>query len=179
VEIRRKKPAHQQLRDRFNTLIIVFLTVCSKDRKALFAHPDSAAVICDAWRQAKSWSVVRYVAMPDHLHLFCTPSVFPTEPLMQWVRYWKSIASKNWPRRGEQPIWQRDFWDTQLRRSENYHSKWRYVVDNPVRAGLVRPADEWPFQGRIKLFALVIDDFCCHRVFSKALTAQRPPNSVS
>jgi len=73
--------------------------------------------------------------------------VFPIEPLMQWVPYWKSIASRNWPRAHEQPIWQRDFWDTQLQRSENYDSKWQYVVDNPVRAGLAREADEWPSQG--------------------------------
>jgi len=87
--------------------------------------------------------------MPDHLHLFCAQAVFPIEPLMQWVPYWKSIASRNWPRAHEQPIWQRDFWDTQLRRSENYDSKWQYVVDNPVRAGLAREADEWPFQGEL------------------------------
>jgi putative transposase len=66
---------------------------------------------------------------------------------MQWVRYWKSLASKKWPRPDEQPIWQRDFWDTQLRRSENYNSKWQYVLDNPVRAGLVKQPDDWPFQG--------------------------------
>jgi REP element-mobilizing transposase RayT len=149
VEIRRKQPAHPPLRDRFNTPVIVFLTVCSKDRKPLFAHADSTAVILDAWQRAKSWSVGRYVVMPDHLHLFCTPAVFPTEPLMQWIRYWKNIASRNWPRPDEQPIWQRDFWDTQLRRSENYDSKWRYVVDNPVRAGLARRAEEWPFQGEL------------------------------
>ena len=75
--------------------------------------------------------------------------MFPIDSLMQWVRYWKSIPSKNWPRAHEQPIWQRDFWDTQLRRSENYDSKWQYVVDNPVRAGLAREADEWPFQGEL------------------------------
>ena len=60
------------------------------------------------------------------------------DPLMRWVCYWKSIASRNWPRAYEQPIWQPDFWDKQLRRSENYDSKWQYVVDNPVRAGLAQ-----------------------------------------
>jgi putative transposase len=149
VEIRRKHPAHPPLQARFNTPIIVFLTVCSKDRKLLFAYADSMAVILDAWQRAKSWSVGRYVVMPDHLHLFCAPAVFPTEPLMQWARYWKSIVSRNWPRPHEQPIWQRDFWDTQSRRSENYDSKWQYVVDNPVRTGLARRADEWAFQGEL------------------------------
>ena len=146
---KRRHPAHPPVRDRFNEPVIIFLTVCSKDRKPLFARADSVGVIVDAWRRAESWSVGRYVVMPDHLHLFCAPAVFPIDPLMQWVRYWKSIASRNWPRAHEQPIWQRDFWDTQLRRSENYDSKWQYVVDNPVRAGLAREADEWPFQGEL------------------------------
>jgi putative transposase len=146
----RKGPAHPPVRERFNEAIIVFLTACSKDRKPLFARADSVAVILDAWQQAKSWSIGRFVVMPDHVHLFVR-RVFPTESLMQWVRYWKSVASRNWPRAHEQPIWQRDFWDTQLRRSENYDSKWRYVRDNPVRAGLARHADDWPFQGELNL----------------------------
>ena len=45
------------------------------------------------------------------------------------------------------PIFQRDCWDTQLRRGENYHEKWEYVRNNPVRRGLVANADEWPFGG--------------------------------
>src|SRR5207248_3338486 len=79
----RKIPAHQPVRERFNEPIIVFLTVCSKDRKPVFTGADSVAVIIDAWQQARSWSVGRYVVMPDHVHLFCAPAVFPTQPLMQ------------------------------------------------------------------------------------------------
>jgi hypothetical protein len=44
----RKQPAHPAVRERFNEPVIVFLTVCSKDRKAIFAHADSVAVILDA-----------------------------------------------------------------------------------------------------------------------------------
>jgi len=49
----------------------------------------------------------------------------------------------------QHPIWQPDFWDTQLRRSENYSSKGIYVADNAVRAGLVKRAEDWPFQGEL------------------------------
>jgi putative transposase len=87
--------------------------------------------------------------MPDHIHLFCAPATFPAESLKQWVRYWTNMASRNWPRAKEHPVWQRDFWDTQLRRSENYSSKWIYVADNAVRAGLVKRAEDWPFQGEL------------------------------
>jgi putative transposase len=150
-EVGRKHPAHMPLVERHNEPVIVFLTVCSKDRKRIFACSDAAEVIVNAWQEAKSWLVGRYVIMPDHIHLFCVPGVVPPEALKQWVRYWKNIASKNWPRPNEHPIWQRDFWDTQLRRHENYGSKWEYVLENPVRAGLVAKSEDWPLHGGLNV----------------------------
>jgi putative transposase len=68
-------------------------------------------------------------------------------PLLQWVSYWKSISARRWPRPEEAPVWQRHFWDTQLRRGESYEEKWQYVRENPVRAGLVTDTHDWPYQG--------------------------------
>jgi putative transposase len=90
-----------------------------------------------------------FIVMPDHLHLFCATAENLTRPLGQWVRYWKTLASRRWPRRREQPIWQLDFWDTQLRRGAHYDEKWEYVRQNPVRGGLVVAADDWPHQGEL------------------------------
>ena len=87
--------------------------------------------------------------MPNHLHLFCAPAESPERPLSQWVRYWKTLASRAWPRPEQQPVWQLDFWDTQLRRPAHYDEKWEYVRQNPVRAGLVVEPDEWPYQGEL------------------------------
>jgi putative transposase len=50
---------------------------------------------------------------------------------------------------GNEPLWQRDFWDTQLRRSDGYDAQWEYVQHNPVRHGLVENAKDWPYQGEI------------------------------
>lgn len=69
--------------------------------------------------------------------------------LKPWVRFWKSHVAKNWIDPAQLPIWQRDFWDTQLRRGESYDEKWQYVLENPVRAGLVKHSEEWPFQGEL------------------------------
>jgi REP element-mobilizing transposase RayT len=115
----RRHPAHHPSVERHNEPVIIFLTVCSKDRKRMFASTDVVRVLENAWRQAKTWLVDRYVIMPDHIHLFCAPATIPPESLEQWVHYWKNIASKNWVRPNEHPIWQRDFWDIQLRRHEN------------------------------------------------------------
>src|SRR5437867_7968921 len=83
--------------------------------------------------------------------LFCAPAEFPPKPLTEWVEYWKSHCARHWHNPKRAPVWQRHFWDTQLRRGENYDEKWEYVVQNPVRAGLVTRADEWPYQGELNV----------------------------
>jgi REP element-mobilizing transposase RayT len=45
------------------------------------------------------------------------------------------------------PFWQPGFFDHVLRNDESYTQKWKYVRENPVRAGLVSRADDWPYQG--------------------------------
>ena len=94
TESGRKHPPHHPFVERHNEPIIVFLTVCSKDRKRILASADLVPVFESAWSSAKSWIVGRYVIMPDHVHLFCAPGTIPPEPLEQWVRYWKIWLQK-------------------------------------------------------------------------------------
>lgn len=42
-----------------------------------------------------------------------------------------------------------DFWDRQLRHGEHYGERWEYVRQNPVRAGFVKNADDWTWQGEM------------------------------
>jgi REP element-mobilizing transposase RayT len=86
--------------------------------------------------------------MPDHIHLFCAP-LRPEISLDMWVRYWKSLVSRAWPGPEQHPIWQRHFWDTQLRQGESYYEKWFYVRENPVRRGLVSDSTVWPYAGEL------------------------------
>ena len=145
----RRHPARTPVHQTLDAPSIVFLTVCTAGRKPILAHADAAELLVASWRRAEAWAVGKYVIMPHHVHLFCAPMGFPAVPLMRWVKFWKSLASRAWPRPEEQPVWQRDGWDTQLRRDENYAAKWEYVANNPVRAGLVSCSDEWPYQGEM------------------------------
>ena len=43
----------------------------------------------------------------------------------------------------------REYFDHVLRSDESYSEKWDYVRENPVRAGLVRSANDWPYFGSI------------------------------
>ena len=46
-DIGRKHLAHPPITDRHNEPVIIYLTVCSQDRKSIFAFEDSAAVIAE------------------------------------------------------------------------------------------------------------------------------------
>jgi putative transposase len=139
---------HQPLHDSGELPVIVFVTVITAQRKAILANPAASRILVDSWKAADAWLVGRYVILPDHIHLFCSPAD-PSVRLKAWVRYWKGVVSRHWPRRQEQPIWQLDFWDTQLRRDESYMEKWLYVLHNPVRSGLVAVPEDWPYAGEL------------------------------
>jgi putative transposase len=77
--------------------------------------------------------------MPDHLHTLIT---FP--PSGKQIR---SIISKwkEWTAKTFQIAWQDDFFEHRLRGEESRREKVAYVLNNPVRKGLVAQAENWPF----------------------------------
>jgi REP element-mobilizing transposase RayT len=97
---------------------------------------------------ASAWLVGRYVILPDHLHLFCAPNGIDAPPLERWMRFWKSLATRNMKEKAG-TVWQRHHWDRQLRSGESYDDKWEYVRNNPVRHGYVADANDWPYQGEL------------------------------
>jgi putative transposase len=143
--LERNKPAHGVWIDRERPMIL-FLTVCTKDRRPWLATEEIHGVLRKIWAEATAWMVGRYVLMPDHLHLFTAPG-HQELSLETWVRYWKSRSTR--VRRNRNEKWQVDHWDTRLRSSDSYDEKWIYVPDNPVRAGLVSSPEDWPYQGEL------------------------------
>ena len=95
---------------------------------------------------ARGIAIGRYVIMPDHIHLFVRGSL--DFVLVQWMRILKrslSVAIHE-----AAPHWQSGFFDHLVRHCESYAEKWEYVRLNPVRAGLVKNCQEWPWQGEIE-----------------------------
>ena len=98
-----------------------------------------------------------YLLMPDHVHLFVRIS--EQMQLSQWMKGLKRHFDKVLLQQGHRPpqvpnsnlqsFWQPGFFDNVLRSDESYRKKWIYVSENPVRAGLVSRAEDWPYQGEI------------------------------
>lgn len=126
--------------------IIIFVTVCTKDRIAWLACEEAHLLLRKVWTAAQAWLVGDYILMPDHLHLFAAPRDlrFTAE---DWIKFWKSQFTKG--HRNPHWIWQSKAVHHRMRDAESYREKWLYVHQNPVRAGLVKVAEEWPFRGKI------------------------------
>ena len=85
------------------------------------------------------WWPYLVLLMPDHLHaLFSFP---PSDrPIQMVIRKWKEWTAKTI---GIQ--WQRSFFEHRLRHDESRWQKADYILQNPVRKGLITRAEEWPF----------------------------------
>lgn len=102
--------------------------------------------LLDAWRKADAWVIGAYVLMPDHLHLFCSPTDEEVA-IERWITFWKrQFRREIGP---DSARFQSDSFHHRLRSDDSYAQKWEYVRENPVRAGLVKKPEDWPYQGVI------------------------------
>ncbi len=125
---------------------IYLVTVCCSDRSLIFDRIDrwrcfarSLSAISD---DAYTWC---YVTMPDHVHWLL--QLTERQGLSRCVQKIKSMTTKNLRRQGfrGERVWQRGFHDRALRREEDLRDVARYVIANPVRAGLVESVRDYPF----------------------------------
>jgi putative transposase len=128
-----------------------FVTFNTYTRHAALARPEVHQVFELFCRRAEDRGITvgRYAIMPDHVHLFVE---LPPQDvaLAQWVQLLRSVIGKGLLQLAvPKPHWQEGFFDHVLRNSESYGSKWDYVRMNPVRAGLCKTPEDWPYQGVI------------------------------
>jgi putative transposase len=124
----------------------VWTSVCTANRSAWLAHEMMHRMLQETWAKANHWLVADYIIMPDHTHFFAAPYEIEYD-FDQWVSYWTGQLSRL--HRNPDWRWQSHPFHRRLRHGESYTAKWNYLRENPVRKGLVKSSDEWPFQGRI------------------------------
>ena len=130
---------------------LYFVTFCTHERQRFLAKDEvHTAFVLFAERAEYNFDVAvgRYVIMPDHVHLFVRGDYnFRLGP---WIGALKQALAKSATlSRAKGQIWEEGFFDHVLRSNESYSQKWNYVRENPVRAGLVKSAADWPYQGEI------------------------------
>ncbi len=126
-----------------------FVTVCTRERRPHFHDGDLVDRLLRILRNASSsqgFDVYAYCFMPDHLHLelagfsrWCELSVL--------MREFKGKAARQVRETGLRGLWQKGYYDHVLREGEDEKAVAWYILNNPVRKGLVKDARQWPYCG--------------------------------
>ena len=132
--------AHNLRKGRYsepNRLYLV--TAVTRGRRPVFADLQSARALINILRnedrrnQVQTWA---YVVMPDHFHWLLQLN---DEALSKVVGRVKSLSSRQLGR----SLWQDGFHDRAVREEDDLKAMARYVIANPLRAGLVESIGEY------------------------------------
>ena len=116
---------------------VVFSTLDRKPYFRCFFRARSLVQLMNGRGVDARLDTLAYVVMPDHVHwLF----ILVDGELSQVVQCLKSYFTK---RAGEN-IWSKGFYDHAIRSDESLINVARYIVANPLRAGLVERVGDYP-----------------------------------
>lgn len=98
----------------------------------------NARILINVMHRQPDARTLAYVVMPDHPHWLL--QLVGDADLSRTVQSIKSISAHEIGR----PIWQSSFYDHALRKDEDMQSLARYIIANPLRAGLVNRIGDYP-----------------------------------
>lgn len=101
------------------------------------------------------YRLLAWVIMPNHMHVLFQPQNAWTvaKIVASWKKYTgrkicdyrrTNYGNANLPI-GEDSVWHREYWDRYMRDERHLQRTVEYIHQNPVKAGLVRQAEAWPW----------------------------------
>jgi REP element-mobilizing transposase RayT len=128
-----------------------FVTFCTDSRWILPERVRSIVLECCLHDNGTKFDLRVAVVMPDHVHIIFTPlvsepgmEVYSLAEIMDAVKG-SSAHKANKVLRRKGRVWQPESFDHVLRSSESLDAKIIYLLENPVRAGLVREWTDYPW----------------------------------
>ncbi|MEO8260809.1 MAG: transposase, partial [Acidobacteriota bacterium] len=126
-----------------------FLTTCTAFRRPLFVSADIVDEVLSQIRQSGEQfglALIAYCFMPDHLHLLVIAGSEDADATA-FIKRFKQISGFAYKKTHATSLWQPGYHDRVLRDDQATVAAVRYILENPVRAGLSRDLGEYPFAG--------------------------------
>ena len=123
--------------------------MCTFRRAACFINDTTIDTVrSELLRTAESYrvEVIAYCFMPDHLHLL-VEGISADSDLLKWTKMFRQRSGHSYRELKHDRLWQEGYVDTFLRAEEASLAVARYVVGNPVRAGLCEDVRAYPYLG--------------------------------
>ena len=92
------------------------------------------------------FEIFAYCLMPNHVHLLVHGTSHAAD-LRRFVKTAKQSSGQMYAARTKQRLWQDSYYDHVVRPEEDLSAIARYIIDNPVRAGIVESPLDYPFVG--------------------------------
>lgn len=109
-------------------------------------------------RATRPFTIDGWVLLPDHLHCIWTLPLNDADFSARWAMIKRFVTKQCAPdlqhdewmnrskqRRKESTIWQRRFWEHQIRDDYDYEAHMDYLHYNPVKHGYVKAVRDWPY----------------------------------
>jgi len=133
---------------------IYLVTFTTRGRHRLFEDPDCARIAARAMVDPRLWRdsrLLAWVLMPDHWHGLIDLGAKDTLPGR--VQKLKSNTARQVRNGcpGTAAVWAKGFHDKALRAEQALLESARYIICNPVRAGLVRRVGDYPYWNAVWL----------------------------
>lgn len=125
---------------------IYLLTSVVDQRIPLFIDWQLGRLVAKQFQQAQDGGLITslaWIVMPDHFHWLIQLHKGTLAGLMSRVKSRSSKAINIHTGRNRR-VWQRGYHDRALRRADDLKTLARYIIMNPVRAGLVNKAGDYP-----------------------------------
>jgi|HubBroStandDraft_6_1064221.scaffolds.fasta_scaffold877567_2 putative transposase len=125
------------------------VTLCTRVREPLFTSSRIVELLVSSLNEQAglhSFEVYAYCFMPDHCHLLLY-GLTSSSNLSSMVRAYKARTVVQLRNYGLRNVWQRSFHDHIIRNERDFRAATAYVLENPVRAGLITDARQWPYSG--------------------------------
>jgi putative transposase len=129
-----------------------FLTTCTYQRHPTFRDAEIATRTIEHFRttaRAEQFELLAYCLMPDHAHLL-VEGLTESADFRRFTKLAKQRSGAAYALTADRPLWQKGYYERVLRQEEDAREIARYIVANPVRAGIVESPDRYPHSGSDK-----------------------------
>jgi putative transposase len=131
---------------------VYFMTIRAFKHQAPFVRDDLNQAIVDILVEDQSrqnCAVFTYCLMPDHLHFLVSPGQDGISVLAFTDQFKGKTTNRSWQAGWQGKLWQPRYYDHIVRAEEDSLAIAEYILNNPVRKGLVARAEEWPWGGTV------------------------------
>ena len=128
-----------------------FITMCCAARRRVFAIPKNAqSIVGELRREAVQHlvAVFAYCVMPDHLHILIQGSGAASD-LLSFMKGFKQKTAFEYEKKFRTLLWQKKFYDRLLRPKDSPEAVAEYIWMNPVRKGICKNPQDYPFSGSL------------------------------